>query len=91
MSAPEIETTLARLYTDARFRRAFLQDPLSALEPLDLTAEEKIDLAAMDRAGLVMAAASYHHKQAQRAAGRPGAARRLRNLIRRAMRRLVRA
>lgn len=70
MSAPEMEQTLARLYTDVSFRQTFLRDPNAALRALDLTASEKADLAGMDRAGLVMAAASYRHKQERRAGGR---------------------
>ncbi len=86
MSALEAERTLARLYTDANFRRAFLHDPGRALGPLDLTAEEKADLAGIDRAGLVMAAASYRHKREDHAASRRGVGKRLAKLIRAAMR-----
>jgi hypothetical protein len=82
MSAPEVETTLARLYTDEGFRRAFLDDPLTGLNGLDLSREEKAALAAMDRAGLVMAAASYRHKQALRASKRSGLVRRAAHFIR---------
>lgn len=67
MSAIEMERTLARLYTDEAFRDAFLRDPSDALSTVDLTADEKADLAGMDRAGLVMAAASYRHKRERRA------------------------
>jgi hypothetical protein len=70
MSALEVERTLARLYTDCDYRRAFLADPHRALDPFELTAQEKADLAAMDRAGLVMAAASYQHKRIARTAAR---------------------
>jgi hypothetical protein len=70
MSAPEMERTLARLYTDRSFRHAFLCDPSAAVAALDLTAGEKADLAGMDRAGLVMAAASYAHKRERRAPSR---------------------
>jgi hypothetical protein len=70
MSAQEMERTLARLYTDSDFRGSFLRDANAALSALDLTAGEKTDLAGMDRAGLVMAAASYQHKQERRARGR---------------------
>jgi hypothetical protein len=82
MSAPEVEAALARLYTDEGFRRAFLDDPLAGLSGLDLAPEEKAALAAMDRAGLVMAAASYRHKQALRASKRGAFARRVANFIR---------
>jgi hypothetical protein len=86
MSAHEVEVTLARVYTDPSFRRAFLSDPLAALQPLDLTSEEKADLARIDRAGLMMAAASYHHKRAQHVTVRRRGPRRLQKLIVRAMR-----
>jgi len=86
MSALEAERTLARLYTDAGFRHAFLRDAAHTLAPLDLTAEEKADLAGIDRAGLVMAAASYQHKRTRYAALRRGAGSRLAKLIRAAMR-----
>lgn len=86
MSALEAERTLARLYTDASFRHAFLRDADQALAPLDLTSAEKTDFAGIDRAGLVMAAASYQHKRARHAAMRRGPGNRLAKLIRAAMR-----
>jgi hypothetical protein len=89
MSALELEHTLARLYADAQFRGAFLRDPAGTLAPLDLTPQERQDLSTMDRAGLVMAAASYQHKRSRRAARR-GLASRLAKLIQ-ATRRLWRA
>jgi hypothetical protein len=70
MSAHEMERTLARLYTDAGFRGAFLRDPSVALSALDLTTDEKVDLTGMDRAGLEMAAASYQHKRERRGGAR---------------------
>jgi hypothetical protein len=72
MSALEIERTLARLYTDESFRRAFLGDPQRTLHGLDLTPQERGALAGLDRAGLVMAAASYRRKQAGRSSARRG-------------------
>ena len=80
---PEMERALARLYTDSGFRHAFLCDPEAALSALDLTAAEKADLAAMDRAGLVMAAASYRHKRESRGGSRGGVRSRLARWIRR--------
>jgi hypothetical protein len=65
MSAPELERTLARLFADREFRRAFLRDPPASLAPLDLTPGEKSALCAVDRAGLVMAAESYRRKRAR--------------------------
>jgi hypothetical protein len=86
MSAHEMERTLARLYTDSGFRHTFLCDPSVALGALDLTANEKADLAGMDRAGLVMAAASYQHKRGRRARGRREVRKRLVRWIREALR-----
>ena len=86
MSAPEMERTLARLYTDRSFRHAFLCDPSAAVAALDLTAGEKADLAGMDRAGLVMAAASYQHKRGRRARGRRDVRKRLVRWLREALR-----
>jgi len=63
LSAQGLETALARLYTDPDFRDRFLQAPESALSDQDLSAGERDDLLALDRAGLVMAARSYQHKR----------------------------
>jgi hypothetical protein len=82
MSAREMERALARLYTDSGFRHAFLRDPDAALSALDLTPGEKADLAGMDRAGLVMASASYGHKRERRAGSRGGLRSRLARWIR---------
>lgn len=63
MSALTFETTLARLYIDPKFREQFLSNPLEALAPWDLSEEEKQDLMAIDKAGLLMAAQSFFHKR----------------------------
>lgn len=63
MSAQAFESTLARLYTDLAFRELFLAFPERALEGALLTAEEKADLLAIDRTGLVMAAHSFYRKR----------------------------
>ncbi len=63
MSARAVEAVLARLYTDADLRAAFLRDGQRALAGADLTEAECSELAAMDRVGLQMAAASYARKQ----------------------------
>jgi hypothetical protein len=81
-----MERTLARLYTDPSFRHGFLRDPKVALSALDLTPDEKADLAGMDRAGLVMAAASYQHKRERRACARREVRKRLARWIREALR-----
>lgn len=69
MSAQGFESVLARLYVDADFRRLFLEQPETALLGLPLTGEERADLIAIDRAGLVMAAHSYYRKRMNR--GKP--------------------
>lgn len=86
MSALELERTLARLYTDASFRHRFFRDPIVALRALDLTEGEKRDLARIDRAGLVMAAASYQHKRERHTSGRRSVRKRLAGWIRATLR-----
>lgn len=80
MSAQGFESVLARLYADAGFRRRFLAQPEAALAGFPLTCGEQAELIAMDRAGLVMAAQSYHRKRMNRR--RPGWAARLLLVIR---------
>lgn len=64
MSSPALETYLARLYTDDALRAAFLLDPQAQALLHDLSPEEAEAMAAMDRIGLQMAAASYRAKRA---------------------------
>lgn len=66
MSAQSFETTLVRLYTDPKFRNSFLENPEVTLEDCDLTPSEKVDLIAIDRAGLLMASHSFHYKRRKR-------------------------
>ncbi|SDL62077.1 hypothetical protein SAMN05216517_101612 [Janthinobacterium sp. OK676] len=63
MSSPALETYLARLYTDDALRAAFLLDPQAQALLHDLSPEEAEAMAAMDRIGLQMAAASYRAKR----------------------------
>jgi hypothetical protein len=63
LSAQEFESVLARLYTDPDFRSRFLEAPEAALADQPLSENEKADLAAIDRAGLVMASQSYYRKR----------------------------
>lgn len=63
MSAQAFESILARLYTDPDFRELFLAFPERALEGGLLTVEERADLLAVDRTGLVMAAHSFYRKR----------------------------
>ncbi|MEF2265489.1 hypothetical protein V3C40_01740 [Janthinobacterium sp. LS2A] len=64
MSSPALETLLARLYTDDALRAAFLLEPLAQALQHGLSPEEAEAMAAMDRIGLQMAAASYRAKRA---------------------------
>jgi hypothetical protein len=66
MSAPTLELTLAKLYTDPDFRKAFLNDPNKALAQCKLSEEEHVALLAIDKAGLIMASHSYMHKRQKR-------------------------
>jgi hypothetical protein len=85
MSAQVFEEVLARLYSDPAFRAGFLRSPTQTLEGHDLTLEERADLAALDKAGLIMASQSFEHKrQGQRTSAVHGSpARRLASLIKR--------
>ena len=67
MSSPALETYLARLYTDDVLRAAFLLDPRTQALLHCLSPQEAGAMAAMDRIGLQMAAASYRAKRAGRA------------------------
>ncbi|APA68073.1 MULTISPECIES: hypothetical protein [unclassified Janthinobacterium] len=64
MSSPALETYLAQLYTDDALRRAFLLAPHAQALLHGLSAQEADAMAAMDRIGLQMAAASYRAKRA---------------------------
>lgn len=69
MSAQGFEIVLARLYTDPAYRNRFLEAPEAALADQPLTDDERADLIAVDRAGLVMAAHSFDRKRLGR--GKP--------------------
>lgn len=66
MSAQTLELTLAKLYTDPDFRKAFLNDPTNALTHCNLSEEEHAVLLTIDKAGLIMASHSYMHKRQKR-------------------------
>ncbi|MBE3025816.1 hypothetical protein GQ37_000470 [Janthinobacterium sp. BJB1] len=66
MSSPALETYLARLYTDDAVRDAFLLEPRAQALLHGLSPQEADALAAMDRVGLRLAAASYGAKRAAR-------------------------
>ncbi len=67
MSAANLESFLARLYTDARLREVFLADPARATRGKGLDDSEIEALRQIDRAGLELAAHSYAHKRAAHA------------------------
>ncbi|PLY40491.1 hypothetical protein CSZ94_20715 [Janthinobacterium sp. ROICE36] len=67
MSSAALETYLARLYTDGALRDAFLLEPRAQALLQGLSPQEADAMAAMDRIGLQMAAASYRAKRAGRA------------------------
>jgi hypothetical protein len=66
MSSPHIEALLARLYTDDVALAAFLRSPVETARVFGLDAAGAAALAAVDRDGMVMAAASYGAKRAAR-------------------------
>ena len=67
MSSAALETYLARLYTDDALCKAFLLEPRAQALLHGLSPQEADAMAAMDRIGLQMAAASYRAKRAGRA------------------------
>ena len=64
MSSPALEAYLAVLYTDDAKRHAFLQAPQAQALLHGLSPQEAEAMAAIDRIGLRMAAASFQHKRA---------------------------
>ena len=66
MSSPALEAYLAVLYTDDALRHAFLQAPHAQALLHGLSPQEAEAMAAIDRIGLQMAAASFRHKRAFR-------------------------
>jgi hypothetical protein len=67
LSAPVFEEVLARLYSDRDFMERFVADPAGELAVYGLTVEERDDLSAIDRTGLLMAAKSYERKRSKHA------------------------
>ena len=82
MSATSLETLLARLYTDAPFRKAFLADPERIARAQGLDDAEIAALQRMDREGLEFAARSFTYKRAEHAKRRRSWVRRLVDRIR---------
>jgi hypothetical protein len=75
MHSSRLETFLARLFTDAEFREAFMQDARRVAEAQCLDAAERDAVLAIDRPGLLLAAHSFAAKRrdtlAQGASRRP--------------------
>lgn len=70
MSAAGVETFLARLYSEPALLDRFLADPDGAMHGHDLDPNDRAALMRIDRAGLRLAAASFGHKRAAKAADR---------------------
>jgi hypothetical protein len=66
VSSPRLEAFLARLYSDEAALAAFLRAPADEARAAGLDGSEAAALAAADHVGLVMAAASFRAKRAQR-------------------------
>jgi hypothetical protein len=64
--AAALEAFLARIYTDARFRSAFLAEPRTIALAAGLDAEQVAALAEIDRVGLELMADSLEHKRQAR-------------------------
>jgi hypothetical protein len=66
MSSPRFEAFLARLYSDPEFLSRFMHAPEEATREAGLDPREQLAAAAIDRAGLLMAARSYELKRGAR-------------------------
>ncbi len=64
MSSPLLEGFLARLYSDADLRDAFLDDPRAQAQKYGLSEAEVDAMCRIDQVGLQMAARSYAAKRA---------------------------
>jgi hypothetical protein len=62
-----VETFLARLYTDAALREAFIADPAGVARREGFEGRDAEALAATDLVGLTLAAESYRRKREGRA------------------------
>ncbi len=59
----KFEGFLARLYVDAAFRKAFLEDPEGEALRAGLSKEQAAELSRIDRPGLLLAARSFQAKR----------------------------
>ena len=64
MTTPAFEAFLAKIYTDADFRRRFLDDPQRLAAEHGLSEEESSHLMNIDRVGLELAAKTFAYKRA---------------------------
>jgi hypothetical protein len=64
VSAANLEILLARLYTDARFRRTFLAEPEATARAHGLDDAEVAALRDIDHDGLALASGSFARKRA---------------------------
>jgi hypothetical protein len=71
MSSVQLETFLARLYTDETWRNQFLANPEALARAAGLAESDVSALASIDRTGLQMAAASFAHKREARQRSKP--------------------
>jgi len=85
VSAANLEVFLARLYTDARFRQAFLADPEEVARAHGLDDAEAAALRAIDRGGLELASGSFARKRAAHAHRRRSWLMRTLDCVRRAL------
>lgn len=63
MSAIEVETFLARLYTEKEFLEKFQENPTLVLKNWNLTEPEKQSILEIDQASLELAAHSFRVKK----------------------------
>jgi hypothetical protein len=82
MAGTELETWLARVYTDPALRQRVLADPCAEAERAGLSSNASAELARLDTLGLELAARSFAHKRASKAKRR-GVLQRLFTLLRR--------
>lgn len=65
----QLESFLARLYTDEKARRRFLRDRDLAARRYGLSEAERAALVDIDQVGLELASASFAHKRRARRGG----------------------
>ncbi len=81
MNTVEIELFLAKLYTDERLLKRFVESPSAELENHKLSEDSVVHLLALDLQDLQLAAESYSHKRNQYSKRRYGFLAKLRRLF----------